>query len=326
MKGKNPDLKDRGNKPLLSHTGHPLREEKQRLSQDNPGQIIGIGKGIVNRSDTGNISAVFLPVRPVQGQCGWTATPSACSRLRQASTARSLLSSVACRCSARSMNHLVVGVDAAHRGARCRLGPLDARFELGQQRGWRAAVGLQPFRDRRVMSTRSNSSRMCGGGQPAQFARFQRGSQRLRGADRRSLRSSSQLVSMTRRGSSSLMAGRRVVGSRIGARQPASRSKRNRRHSIGPFHIGTRRDSLKRILDGSFRSGVSSRRSSRRNASFQWLAGWEKIVVLAPVGGSGLAPALSRPGAGAEDARAAMPVARLSARWPATPAAAMRSP
>lgn len=40
--------------------------------------------------------------------------------------------------------------------------------------------------------------------------------------------------------------------------EPASKSKRNRRHSMGPFHMGTRRDSLKRILLGSLRSGVSS--------------------------------------------------------------------
>mgnify|MGYP000290604229 CR=1 FL=1 len=31
----------------------------------------------------------------------------------------------------------------------------------------------------------------------------------------------------------------------------------NNRHSIGPFHMGTRRDSFSRIFDGSFRSGVS---------------------------------------------------------------------
>jgi len=36
---------------------------------------------------------------------------------------------------------------------------------------------------------------------------------------------------------------------------PATISKRNRRHSIGPFHIGTRRDSFKRILPGNLRSG-----------------------------------------------------------------------
>ena len=42
-----------------------------------------------------------------------------------------------------------------------------------------------------------------------------------------------------------------------GARR-AVRSKRNSRHSMGPFHSGTRRDSLKRILPGSLRSGVSS--------------------------------------------------------------------
>ena len=35
-------------------------------------------------------------------------------------------------------------------------------------------------------------------------------------------------------------------------------SKRNSRHSIGPFHIGTRRDSFSRMREGSFRSGVST--------------------------------------------------------------------
>ena len=33
-------------------------------------------------------------------------------------------------------------------------------------------------------------------------------------------------------------------------------SKRNRRHSIGPFHIGTRRDSFSRMRVGSFMSVV----------------------------------------------------------------------
>jgi hypothetical protein len=40
--------------------------------------------------------------------------------------------------------------------------------------------------------------------------------------------------------------------------EPATMSKRNSRHSIGPFHIGTRRDSFRRICLGSFRSGVST--------------------------------------------------------------------
>ena len=35
-------------------------------------------------------------------------------------------------------------------------------------------------------------------------------------------------------------------------------SKRNSRHSIGPFHIGTRRDSFSRMRVGSLRSGVST--------------------------------------------------------------------
>ena len=39
--------------------------------------------------------------------------------------------------------------------------------------------------------------------------------------------------------------------------EPARKSKRNIRHSIGPFHIGTRRDSLKRIRLGNLRSGVN---------------------------------------------------------------------
>jgi hypothetical protein len=39
---------------------------------------------------------------------------------------------------------------------------------------------------------------------------------------------------------------------------PDTRSKRNRRHSIGPFHIGTRRLSFKRIALGSFMSGLNT--------------------------------------------------------------------
>jgi hypothetical protein len=39
--------------------------------------------------------------------------------------------------------------------------------------------------------------------------------------------------------------------------EPLTMSKRNRRHSMGPFHMGVRRDSLRRILPGSLRSGVS---------------------------------------------------------------------
>jgi hypothetical protein len=38
---------------------------------------------------------------------------------------------------------------------------------------------------------------------------------------------------------------------------PLTMSKRNKRHSMGPFHMGTRRDSFRRILLGSFKSGVS---------------------------------------------------------------------
>ena len=40
--------------------------------------------------------------------------------------------------------------------------------------------------------------------------------------------------------------------------EPATRSKRNKRHSIGPFHIGTRFDSFSRIAPGSFMSGLST--------------------------------------------------------------------
>ena len=44
---------------------------------------------------------------------------------------------------------------------------------------------------------------------------------------------------------------------RLGERaEPATRSKRNRRHSIGPFHIGTRRDSFSRIALGRRGSGL----------------------------------------------------------------------
>ena len=48
--------------------------------------------------------------------------------------------------------------------------------------------------------------------------------------------------------------------------EPATRSKRNRRHSIGPFHIGMRRDSFSRIALGSFGSGLRIQRSSRPGA------------------------------------------------------------
>ena len=39
---------------------------------------------------------------------------------------------------------------------------------------------------------------------------------------------------------------------------PATRSNRNSLHSIGPFHIGTRRDSFRRIACGSLASGLST--------------------------------------------------------------------
>ena len=38
---------------------------------------------------------------------------------------------------------------------------------------------------------------------------------------------------------------------------PAIKSKRIRRHSIGPFHMGTRRDSFRRMRRESCRSGLS---------------------------------------------------------------------
>ena len=40
--------------------------------------------------------------------------------------------------------------------------------------------------------------------------------------------------------------------------EPATRSKRNRRHSMGPFHSGTRRLSFSRSACGNFMSGLSS--------------------------------------------------------------------
>jgi uncharacterized protein YidB (DUF937 family) len=59
-----------------------------------------------------------------------------------------------------------------------------------------------------------------------------------------------------------LLAGRRACGRAGGGAylraDPATRSKRNSRHSIGPFHIGTRRDSFRRIAPGSFMSGLST--------------------------------------------------------------------
>ena len=47
-------------------------------------------------------------------------------------------------------------------------------------------------------------------------------------------------------------------GALRGCMAPATRSKRNRRHSIGPFHIGILRDSRRRMRRGRSRSGVSS--------------------------------------------------------------------
>ena len=49
--------------------------------------------------------------------------------------------------------------------------------------------------------------------------------------------------------------------------EPATMSKRNRRHSIGPFHIGTRRDSFSRMRAGSLGRASAPRRSSRRSSS-----------------------------------------------------------
>jgi hypothetical protein len=40
--------------------------------------------------------------------------------------------------------------------------------------------------------------------------------------------------------------------------EPLTMSNLNKRHSSGPFHMGTRRDSFRRILLGSFKSGVST--------------------------------------------------------------------
>ena len=52
--------------------------------------------------------------------------------------------------------------------------------------------------------------------------------------------------------------GRQRLALRCARADPATRSKRNSRHSIGPFHSGTRRDSFERICAGSFMSGLST--------------------------------------------------------------------
>ena len=58
--------------------------------------------------------------------------------------------------------------------------------------------------------------------------------------------------------------------------EPATSSKRKKRHSIGPFHIGTRRDSLRRMALGSFMSGLSTQAVQPAGcwvyARFQWVA------------------------------------------------------
>ncbi len=45
---------------------------------------------------------------------------------------------------------------------------------------------------------------------------------------------------------------------------------------MGPFHSGVRRDSLKRILPGSFRSGCEHPGAPAAEGFFQWLASWLK--------------------------------------------------
>jgi putative N6-adenine-specific DNA methylase len=54
--------------------------------------------------------------------------------------------------------------------------------------------------------------------------------------------------------------------------EPATMSKRNRRHSMGPFHMGTRRDSFRRMRPGSLKSGVSSQALQPAKLRFQWVA------------------------------------------------------
>lgn len=44
----------------------------------------------------------------------------------------------------------------------------------------------------------------------------------------------------------------------VGRKLPAIKSNRNKRHSIGPFHMGMRRLALSRIWLGKSMSGVSS--------------------------------------------------------------------
>ncbi len=61
----------------------------------------------------------------------------------------------------------------------------------------------------------------------------------------------------------SVMARKRALQKQCGEKiyrraDPATMSKRNKRHSIGPFHIGTRWLSFSRISEGSFISGLST--------------------------------------------------------------------
>jgi hypothetical protein len=101
-------------------------------------------------------------------------------------------------------------------------------------------------------------------GQPVEFAGFQRFSEGLRGRivedkhveDDVGVQHDGLARRSRHAAGSSGAVGAAAPG--LPRAEPATMSKRNSRHSIGPFHIGTRRDSFRRILPGSLRSGVST--------------------------------------------------------------------
>ncbi len=144
---------------------------------------------------------------------------------------------------------LVVRVLAGEGGLGRRLGDARMAVEARQHRLGAERVVRQARRDLRVGQHPGQLAAHLGGGDPAQRPRFQRSAQtgrRLVGEDEEVEHD----------------VGVEDDGGRVrhgfSRAEPATMSKRSRRHSIGPFHIGTRRDSFRRMRCGSFMSGVST--------------------------------------------------------------------
>ena len=150
-------------------------------------------------------------------------------------------------CTARSMNFWSSGSLQRHRPP-WRGASHDARVavEAGQHVGGRQPRERQPRRDLRVVQ------------HALQF--LAHGRSRASPARRRSSPACSGLAARRRRrtgparcwcqdtqGGASRLARRRA--------EPFTMSKRNSRHSIGPFHIGTRRDSFSRIRERQLQVG-----------------------------------------------------------------------